>query len=103
MLGENQNTNIVENRENRPSGLRFTGVPPLSTIYKNSKNIERTLFCWAEIKTQILSKTVKIDPQEYVLQWFPLPLLCTKTPKTYKERCFDCRILKPEVFQKPSK
>ena len=37
------NRDFLEKRENRPSGIRFTGVPPPSTIYKNSKNIERTL------------------------------------------------------------
>ena len=30
-----------------------------STIYKNSKNIERTLFWWAKIKTQFCQKTSK--------------------------------------------
>ena len=30
-----------------------------STIYKNSKNIERTLICWTTIKTQKLTKNVK--------------------------------------------
>ena len=59
---------------------------PRSTIYKNSKNIERTLFWWAKIKTWTLSKNVKIDPQEHVLQGFPLPLLSTKTPKTYRNK-----------------
>ena len=34
---------FFEKRQNRPSGIRFTGVLPPSTIYKNSKNIERTL------------------------------------------------------------
>ena len=43
---------------------------------------ERALFWWAKIKTWTLSKHVKIDPQEYVLQGYPLPLLSTKTPET---------------------
>ena len=34
---------FFDKRQNRPSGIRFTGVPPPSTIYKNSKNIERNL------------------------------------------------------------
>ena len=62
---------------------KYRTIPPPSTIYKNSKNIERTQFWWARIKTKTLSKNVKIDPQEYVLQGFPLPpLQSTKTPKT---------------------
>ena len=81
-MGENQNAKFAENRINRPSGIRFTGVPPLSTIYKNSKNIEQTLFLWAKIQTRSLPKNVKIDPQEYVYQGSPLSLLSTKTPKT---------------------
>ena len=57
-MGENKNAKFVEIRENRPSGIRFTGVPPLSAIYKSSKNIEKTLFLWAKIKTRSLPKTV---------------------------------------------
>ena len=67
---ENYNAKFVEKRQNRPSGIRFTGVPP-STIYKNSINIERTLFLWAKNKTRTFSKNVEIDPQEYVLQGSP--------------------------------
>ena len=52
--------------------------PPPSTIYKYSKNIERILIWWGKIKTRTLSKNVKIDPQEYVLQGSPLPVLSTK-------------------------
>ena len=44
---------------------------PLSTIYKNSKIIERTLFLWAKIKTRIFARNVKIDPQDYVYQGSP--------------------------------
>ena len=88
-IGENYNANFVDIRQNRPP----------STIYKNSKNIERTLFWSAKIKTRTLSENVKIDPQEYVYQGSPPstikknpqeyvyqgfshPLLSTKTPKT---------------------
>ena len=49
----------------------FYRDPPPSTIYKNSKNIERTLFSWAKMKTRTLSKNVKIDPQEYVFRGPP--------------------------------
>ena len=42
-----------------------------STMSKNSKNIERTLFLWLKIKTRTLTKNVKIDPQEYVYQGSP--------------------------------
>ena len=70
-MGENKNAKFVEKRKNRPSGIRFKGVPPPSTMYKNSKNIERTLFWMAKLKTRSLPKTVKIDPQEYVYQVFP--------------------------------
>ena len=80
-MGENQNAKFAENRQNRPSGIRLSGVPPLSTIYKNSKIIERTLFLWAKKKMRSLHKKVKIDPHEYVYQGFPLSLLSTKTPK----------------------
>ena len=55
--------------------------PPPNTIYKNSKNIERTMFWCVKIKTRSLLKNVKKDPQEYVYQGSP-PLLSTKTPKT---------------------
>ena len=81
-MGENQKAKFVEKRPNRPSGIRLSEVPPPSTIYKNSKNVQRTLFGLAIIKTRALSKNVKIDPQEYVYQGSPLPLLSTKTPKT---------------------
>ena len=53
------------------------------TIYKNSKNIERTLFWWAKIKTRTLSKNVKIDPQEYFLQGFS-PFLIPSGVRLYK-------------------
>ena len=58
----------------------YRGPPPF-TISINSKNIERTLFWWAKIKTWTLTKNVKIDLQKYVLQGFPLPLLSPKTLK----------------------
>ena len=70
-MGENENTNFVEKRQNRPSELRWSGVPP-STIYKDSKNIQRTQFWSAKIKTRTLSKNVKIDPQEYVIRGPPM-------------------------------
>ena len=35
--------NIHNELGSRHSGIRFTVVPPSSTIYKNSKNIERTV------------------------------------------------------------
>ena len=57
----------------------------------------------AQLKTRSLSKNVKIDPQEYVLQGSPLPLLCTKTQKTQNELCFEWRNLKREVCRKTSK
>ena len=41
--------------------------PPYNA-YINSKNIERTLFWLAKIKTQTFSKNVKKNPQEYVYQ-----------------------------------
>ena len=50
-------------------------------MYKNSKNIEQTLFLWVKIKTRTLTKNVKIDPQEYVLQGSPYNAY--NTPKTY--------------------
>ena len=78
-MGENPNAKFAEKRQNRPLGIRLSGVPPLSTIYPNSKIIERTLFLWAKIKTRSLPKTVKIDPQEYVYQGSTLALLSTKT------------------------
>ena len=93
---------FVEKRQSRPPGIRLSGVPPPSTIYKNSKNIERTLIWYAKIKTRTLPKNVKIDPQEYVYQGSP-PLLSTKAPKSYKELCFDGRKLKHELFRKTSK
>ena len=49
-------------------------------------------------KTYITSSV--IDPQEYVLQGFPLHLLSTKTPKTYNELCFDGWKLKRELCLK---
>ena len=55
-MGENYNANFVEIRQNGPP----------STIHKNSKNIKRTLFESAKIKTQTLLENVKIDPEEYV-------------------------------------
>ena len=61
LTGENEYANFVEKRQNRPSGIRLSGVPPPSTISKKSKNIERTLLWWAKIKTRTLSKNVKID------------------------------------------
>ena len=83
-----------------------------STIYKNSKNIEQTLFLCAKIKSRTLSKNVKIDPQEYVYQGFPpimpkklqkhrnelgyYPLPSTRTPKILNELCFYGRKLKRE-------
>ena len=36
------------------------------------KNIERTLFLWAKIKTQTLSENVTLDPEEYVCLGSPL-------------------------------
>ena len=65
-MSENQNANFFEKHQSTPSGIRLTGVLPPSTIYKNSKYIERTLFLWAKIKRRSLSKNIKIDPQEYV-------------------------------------
>ena len=78
-MGENQNAKFAEKRQNRPSGIRLSGVPPLSTIYKNFKNIERTLFKLSKMKTRSLPNTVLIDPQEYVYQRSTLALLSTKT------------------------
>ena len=78
-MGENENMNFVEKRQSRPSEIRLTVVPP-SSIYKDSKNIERTLFWSAKIKTRTLSKNVKIDPQEYVIRG--PSLVSTKTLKT---------------------
>ena len=79
LMGANYNASFVKIRNSRSP----------STIYKNSKNIERTLFWSAKIKTRTLSENVKIDPQEYVYQRFPLSLLSTKTPWTYNELCFN--------------
>ena len=57
---------FFEKRQNRPSGIRFTGVPPPSTMYKNSTNIERTLVRWTKIKTRTFPKYVKIEvPPKY--------------------------------------
>ena len=44
LIGENYNVNFGEIRQNRPSEIRLSGVRPPTTINKNSKNIERTLF-----------------------------------------------------------
>ena len=103
--------NLVDKRQTRHSEIRLSGVPPPllctktktskltlmntfyrglppSTIYKNSKNIERTLFSWAKIKTPTLSKNVKTDPQKYVYQGSGSPpLLDTKT--LIKTRCLS--------------
>jgi len=62
--------------------------PPPSTIYKNSKNIEQTLFWWAKIKTRSLSKNIKIDPQEYVLQGSPPPSTIYKNSKNRQRTQF---------------
>ena len=75
-----------------------TCVSP-STMYKNSKNIERTLFRWTKIKTRTFSKNVKIHPQEYVLQGSP-PVLSTKTPKNIERNLFLCAIIKTRTFSK---
>ena len=66
-MGENLNAKCVEKHQSTPSGIRFTGVPPPSTIYKNSKNIdnelgyqpniEQTLFWLAKIKNQDKDKS----------------------------------------------
>ena len=74
-MGENLKGNFVEKHQSTPSGIRFTGVPPPSTIYKNSKYIERTLFLWVKIKTKTLSENVIIDLQKYAYQGFPLKCL----------------------------
>ena len=63
---------FVEKRQNRPSGIRLSGVPPYNayknlkkidngavtptTIYKNSKKIERTLLSGTHAKFSKLSK-----------------------------------------------
>ena len=73
-MGENENTRFVEKRQNRidPQEYVYQGYQcPLSTFYKNSKNIERNLFLRAKMKTRALSKNGKIDPMEYVYQGFP--------------------------------
>ena len=43
--------------QNRPSGIRLSGVPPIMPIKTKNKYKQR----------------VKIDPQKYVLQGSPLP------------------------------
>ena len=52
--------------------------PPPSTIYKDSKNIEPTLFIGAKIKKYTLSN----KPSGTRLSGSPLPVLSAKTPKT---------------------
>ena len=42
-MGENYNAKYVEIRQNRLSGIRLSGVPPIPTINNTSKNIERTV------------------------------------------------------------
>ena len=73
-MGENKNVIFVVKRQNRPSRIRFTWIPPPFTISKNSKNIERTLFTpYNAYKNQQQKNTKgKIDPHKYVLQGSPL-------------------------------
>ena len=84
-------------RQNRPSGIRFTGVLPPSTMYKNSKIIERNLFSWAINKTRNLSTNVKIDPQEYVYQGSP-PSTMYKNPKNIERTLFRWAKIKTRYF-----
>ena len=44
---ENVNTNLSKNVKIHPKEYVYQGVLHPSYIYKNSKNIERTLFWWA--------------------------------------------------------
>ena len=60
----------TQNHKNSKNLDNELGYHPLLST-KNSKNIERSLFLCAKIKTRTLSKNVKIDPQKYVLQGFP--------------------------------
>ena len=66
-MGDKLNANFGEKRQNRPTGIRLSGVRPPSTPQK-LQNLERTLFWRAEIKTRTLSKNEKIEPHHYIYQ-----------------------------------
>ena len=98
LMGENENANFVEKVKIDPQEYVYQGSPPpspweceihsqmMTSVYSIwyidfDRRKERMLFWWAKIKTRALSKNVKIDPQEYVYQGSPLPLLSTKLHK----------------------
>ena len=64
-MGDNLNAIFLKNVKIDPQEYVLQGSPPPSTIYKNFKNIERTLFRWAKIKTRTFSKYVKIHPRDF--------------------------------------
>ena len=70
----------------------FSRGPPPSTIYKISKNIERTLFRWAKIKTRIFRNTFYRGP--------PPPLLSTKVKnsKNIERTLFRWTKIKTRTF-----
>ena len=69
----------------------FYRVPPPSTIYKNSKNIERTQFRWVKLKTRTFSNYVKIHPHKYVSQG---------SPKIIERTLFRWAKIKTRTFSK---
>ena len=84
-------TKLLSNCEN------FRLLP--STIYKNSKNIERTLFWWATINTRTLSKNVKIDPQEYVIRG-PPPIYYLQKLRNIERTLFWWTKIKTQTLSK---
>ena len=90
---------FFEKRQNRPSGIRFTGVLPPSTIYKNSKNIERTLFWCAKIKTRSLSKNVKKTLRNTFIRG-PPPSTIYKNSKNIERTLIWCAKIKTRTFSK---
>ena len=69
-MGDILNAIFLKNVKIDPQEYLLQGSPP-STIYKNSKNIERTQFRWAKLKTRTFSNYVKIHPHKYVSQGSP--------------------------------
>ena len=79
-------------RETSKQTLRITFIkgPPPSTMYKNSKNIDKELGYYTLLSTQ----TPKIDPQQYVYQ----PPPPHNSYKTIERPLFLCGKIKPRIL-----
>ena len=99
-MGDNLNAIFLKNVKIDPQEYVLQGSPPY-TIYKNSKNIERTLFRWAKIKTRIYWKTSKKNLRNTFYRG-PPPSTIYYYSKNIVWNLFLWAIIKARLFWKPS-